>query len=160
MNTFLSNPNTVMFFQLLLALVFGGILGIQRNLAHKGAGMRTFSLVTMGACLFVIVSEIIRARTLGFGEIIPTQIPGAIITGIGFLGAGLIIFKDERINGLTTAAGLWVGAGIGIAIGFQLYLLSLFATILTFVIFSVLWRVEKAIEQSAFIQKDETTEIV
>ncbi|MDD4989246.1 MAG: MgtC/SapB family protein, partial [Candidatus Pacebacteria bacterium] len=131
MDTFLSNPNTVMFFQLLLSMILGGILGIQRTLAHKGAGMRTYSLVTMGSCLFIIISEIIHARSIGLNEFIPSQIPGAINTGIGFLGAGLIIFKDDRLNGLTTAAGLWVGCGIGIAIGFQLYLLAIFATILT-----------------------------
>ncbi len=149
MDSFLTNPSTIMFFQLLLALILGGVMGIQRTLSHKGAGMRTFSLVAMGSCLFVIISELIRTRSLGFSDIIPTQIPGAIITGIGFLGAGLIVFKDEKLNGLTTAAGLWVACGIGIAIGFRFYLLSIFATILTLIVFTALWKVELAIKETS-----------
>ncbi|MDD5050202.1 MAG: MgtC/SapB family protein [Candidatus Pacebacteria bacterium] len=159
MDTFFSNPNTIMFFQLLLALVLGGILGIQRSLSHKGAGMRTFSLVAMGSCLFVMISEIIHARALGVGDVIPTQIPGAIITGIGFLGAGLIIFKDDKLKGLTTAAGLWVACGIGIATGFQLYVLSIFATVLTLVVFTVLWKVETAIKETGSEYSEESGEI-
>ena len=155
MQAFLMNPDTVMFFQLLLAIVLGGILGIQRSLSHKGAGMRTYALVTMSSCLFILISQIIQNRIIGLIDFSPMQVPAAIITGIGFLGAGLIIFKDEKLNGITTAAGLWVSCGIGIAVGFGIYLLPILATALTFIVFSLFWRIENAITRKSSEQISE-----
>jgi len=128
-----------LYFQLILAVILGSLLGFERYLAHKTAGMRTFALVTLGATVFTIVSQVNAAD--------PTRISAQVVAGIGFLGAGLIIFRGdsnnrERVHGLTTAAGLWVAAAIGLAIGFQFYAISIAATALALIIFTVFWFVE------------------
>ena len=148
MHNFFLNPNTGIFLKFLLAIILGAILGVQRNLSHKTAGMRTFSMVTLGSCLFIVISEVVgKGNGINFSDYLPMQVPAAIISSIGFLGAGLIIFKDDKINGLTTAAGLWVACGIGIAIGFDLYMMAVLATFFTFLIFTFLWRIEEKIKE-------------
>jgi putative Mg2+ transporter-C (MgtC) family protein len=127
------------YFQLVIAVILGSLLGFERYLAHKTAGMRTFALVTMGSTVFTIMSQINISD--------PTRIAAQVVTGIGFLGAGLIIFRGdsnnrERVHGLTTAAGLWVAAAIGMAIGFRLYIISIVATALALIIFTVFWFIE------------------
>lgn len=138
------------FMQLIIASILGALLGTERALAGKNAGMRTFSLVSMGSALFVIISVIISESFLGITNFDPLRTSAAIITGIGFIGAGLIFFSDEKgLRGLTTAAGLWVSCGIGIAIGFELYLLAFFATIITLFNFAILWFVEEKIKKQS-----------
>ena len=131
--------------KLFLAMLFGMIIGAERLYAHKTAGMRTYALVSMGAALFIIISETIAKNYIGLINFDPLRMASQIIVGVGFLGAGMIVFKDSRITGLTTATGLWVSAGIGVASGFGLYGLALTATILTLFIFIVLWFVEQKI---------------
>lgn len=133
------------FLQLLLALSLGSLLGIERSIAGKQAGMRTFALVTIGSCLLVLVSEEIVLRYAGQMNVNPLRVAAAVVTGIGFLGAGIIIFNQE-LRGLTTAASLWVSAAIGMAVGYELYMLALFTTCLTLFVFVVLWFVENYIE--------------
>ena len=152
MTSILLRSDVAMVFQLGLALILGGALGIERIIAHKKAGLRTYAMVSLGACLFIIISEAVGHRYLGLvAGFSPTLIASSIITGIGFLGAGLIFLKDEKAMGLTTAAGLWVTSGIGMAVGFKLYMLAFVSTVLSFFIFSILWYVEVAIK--AFAQK-------
>ena len=139
------------FLQLFIAAVLGGLLGLERALAGKTAGMRTFALVSMGSALFIIISEIIGSKYLGIAAFDPIRVASQIIVGIGFLGAGLIIFKESKISGLTTAAGLWVSAGIGTAVGYKLYSIALFVTILTLFIFTILWFVESKIKKEVNI---------
>ncbi len=103
--------------RLLIAMILGFVLGVERTMAHKTAGMRTYSLVSMGAALFVIISEIVSQRYVGVLGFDPLRMASQIVVGVGFLGAGLIIFRESRVEGLTTAAGLWISAGIGIAVG-------------------------------------------
>ena len=141
---FFTSGSAAIFFQLFFALILGALLGIERVMAHKTAGMRTYALVAMGSSLFVIVSQYMGSMTGSASSFVLMQIPAAIVTGIGFLGAGLIIFKDDKLSGLTTAAGLWVTAGIGIAVGFKLYFIAFIATLLTLLIFTVLWYIENA----------------
>lgn len=143
---FFGTGSVTIFFQLFIALVLGALLGIERVMAHKTAGMRTYALVSMGAALFVIVSQYVGDMANASSFVI-MQIPAAIVTGIGFLGAGLIIFKDDKLSGLTSAAGLWVTAGIGIAIGFKFYFIAFVSTLLTLLIFTVLWYVENALKR-------------
>lgn len=131
--------------RLAVALVLGAMLGTERIIAHKTAGMRTYALVAMGSALFIAISESVAAAYAGSAGLSPTFIAGHIISGIGFLGAGLIIFKDSKITGLTTATGIWVSAGIGIAAGFGLLALAFAATILTLFIFVILWYIEQRI---------------
>lgn len=135
--------NWEIFGQLFLAMVLAGLLGLERFLAGKVAGLRTFALVSMGSALLVIVSEEVSQRYLGLVDFDPLRVASQIIVGIGFLGAGLIIFREKKISGLTTAAGLWVSAGIGIAVGFKLYAVAIFATLLTLFVFTIMWFFEK-----------------
>ena len=136
------------FIQLVLAMACGSVLGIERYFIGKVAGMRTYGLVSMGACLFILVTTLVGVD-MPIVDFSPTQVMAGIITGIGFLGAGLIIFKDSKVTGLTTAAGLWVAAGIGIAIAYKLYGIAIFATLLTLFNFTILWRVETKLKEIA-----------
>lgn len=130
---------------LIVALGLGALIGFERVLAHKTAGPRTYALVSMGAALFVLIGEAVSATYLGLAPIDPARIASQIIVGVGFLGAGIIIFRDSQLTGLTTASGIWVAAGIGVAAGFKLYPLAVFATLLTLFIFVVLWYLESRV---------------
>jgi putative Mg2+ transporter-C (MgtC) family protein len=131
--------------QLVLAAILGSILGIEREIKRKEAGLQTYSLVALGTCLFTILSfylyQIFESKTgIRFD---PTGLIQAIAIGIGFIGAGVIFRQPSGIVGLTTAAGLWVCAGIGIAVGIKDYLLAVFTTFLTLLIFSLFGFFEK-----------------
>lgn len=131
------------FLQLTLAVVLGASLGVERQLAGKVAGVRTYALVSLGACLFSLMSKFAFPEFAGVNGFDPSRIASQVVVGIGFLGAGLIVFNQNRVHGLTTAAGLWVTAAIGMAIAFRLYDIAIFSTTLTLVVFVVLWYFEK-----------------
>ncbi len=115
--------------RLAIAGAIGVLVGIDRELKDKPAGARTYSLVAMGACLFTV------AGVVGFGAGDPaSRIAAQIVTGIGFLGAGTIIHLRSGVVGLTTAAGLWAMAAIGMAVGAGLYVLGTGGGILMFVV--------------------------
>lgn len=133
------------FTQLFLALLLGSLLGIERTFARKTAGMRTFSLVSMGSCLFIVMSQLVLNNMHVADVFDPLRLAAGVVTGIGFLGGGLIIFHEEKLSGLTTAAGLWVSSGIGMAVGFGLYAVAISATFLTLFCFLVLWNIEHKI---------------
>lgn len=141
---FLTN-SLLPFFQIIIALCLGIILGAERTFAAKTAGMRTYGLVAMGSCLLIVTSQIVLQNVFGGAEsgIDPLRLAAGIVTGIGFLGAGSIIVKDSSASGLTTAAGLWVASGIGIVVGFGLYALAMFTTFITLLVFTFLWTVEQ-----------------
>lgn len=140
------------FIQLIVALGLGIILGAERTFAGKTAGMRTYALVSMGSCMLVVISQLVLAHAgVGFD---PLHLAAGVVTGIGFLGAGLIVVKDSTPNGLTTAAGLWVASGIGIAVGYGFYPLALFATSITYLVFTFMWSLERRLKDLA----DHTTE--
>jgi putative Mg2+ transporter-C (MgtC) family protein len=147
----ITNTVGVVAAKLILAVIFGALLGLERSLARKTAGMRTYTLVSMGAALFVIIAEMVGQHymELGIRTFDPLRVASQVIVGIGFLGAGLIIFQDNKLRGLTTAAGLWVAAGLGMAVGYGLYLVAAMVTILTLFIFTILWYVERLIEKHA-----------
>lgn len=109
--------------RLLLACCCGALVGGERKRRHKDAGIRTHLLVTLGATLVTIVS------CEGFGGD-PSRVAANIVTGIGFLGAGVIFVKGRSVTGLTTAAGIWTMAGVGMAVGTGLYGLAIMATLL------------------------------
>lgn len=128
------------YFQLILAVILGALIGLERTISHKTAGMRTFAFVTLGSTIFSYLSNMVATD--------PSRIAAQVVVGIGFLGAGLIILKHddgghEKVWGLTTAAGLWVSAAVGMAIGYEYYGVAAAATILSLFIFLVLWWVEK-----------------
>lgn len=147
----ITNTFSIVIIKLVLAVILGALLGMERTLARKTAGMRTYALVSMGAALFVILAEMVGAHYLELGvrAFDPLRIASQVVVGIGFLGAGLIIFHEHRLVGLTTAAGLWVSAGLGMAIGYGLYAVGITVTILTMLIFTGLWYVEQYVEQRA-----------
>ncbi|MBI4691921.1 MAG: MgtC/SapB family protein [Candidatus Terrybacteria bacterium] len=142
-----SNIDWNIFLRLFVAMILGVAIGIERTVAHKTAGMRTYGLVSMGAALFVIISSVMTQQYSDTASLDPLRMASQIIVGIGFLGAGLIIFRESTLSGLTTAAGLWVAGGIGTACGFGLYTIAIFATILTLFIFSILWIIENKIKK-------------
>jgi len=133
--------------KLLLALLLGTVIGTERVIAHKSAGMRTYALVSLGSALFVIISQMVAQKFLGQTMFDPLRVASQIIVGIGFLGGGMLILQGERVVGLTTASGVWVAAGIGMAVGFELYGLAIITTILTLFIFTILWFIEHKIKE-------------
>ncbi len=147
MEPFFSGSLLILFGQLVLAAFLGMVLGTERSvIADKRAGTRTYALVSLGACLFSVVSLSVTTGYLGLVSFDPMRVAAGIITGIGFLGAGIIIFQDNKLQGLTTAAGLWVAAGIGVAVAYSMYAIAIFTTIVTLCIFTVLWFVENRLD--------------
>ncbi|MBI2035388.1 MAG: MgtC/SapB family protein [Candidatus Liptonbacteria bacterium] len=142
-----SQFNLEIFWQLALAGFLGTLMGIEREIAKKKAGMRTFALVSLGSCLFSIISiNALRfLGDLGMVSFDPTRIASQIVTGLGFLGAGIIIFDSSKLRGVTTAAGLWLAAAIGMAVGFKFYAVAIFTTIVALFIFVFLWAFEERI---------------
>lgn len=123
--------------------------------AHKTAGMRTYALVAMGSALFVVISETMLERYAALSGLNPFGLVSQIVVGVGFIGAGLIFTKDSKLMGLTTATGLWVSAGIGMAAGFGLFKIALVATVLTLFVFVALWFLEAKIKKMDFIKNDD-----
>ena len=119
--------------RLLLAGVLGAVIGLDREYRTKEAGFRTHFLVSLGSALFMVVSQYGFRDFMGEGStpIDPSRVAAQIVSGIGFLGAGTIIFQKQLIRGLTTAAGMWATAGIGMAIGGGMYWIGVAATALT-----------------------------
>ena len=139
----LVDTELIMFAKLLLAAFLGGIIGTERAvLAHQAAGTRTFGLVGLGACLFIITSNHVDSQLLGILNFDPMHIAASVVTGIGFIGAGLIIFRGDTLHGVTTAAGLWIVAALGMAVGFGMYSVAIFTTLLTLVFFTGFWYIE------------------
>lgn len=137
------------FGQLVLATILGALVGLERELSKKAAGMRTFALVSLGAAFFTIIStQALKEFSAPNYFLNVFQIPSQVVLGIGFIGAGLIIFHRSQLRGLTTAAGLWVAAAIGMAVGFKMYVLAVFVTLLVVLIFIVFWFIE-----SKFVDK-------
>ncbi|MCI8589223.1 MAG: MgtC/SapB family protein [Clostridiales bacterium] len=131
---FFSAPGQNWFFltcviRILLAVVCGGVIGIERSHRQKGAGIRTHIIIALGAAVMMIVSK------YGFYDVLkdglsadPSRIASNIMTGMGFIGAGVIFVKNTSIKGLTTAAGLWATSGVAMAIGAGLYTVGIFTT--------------------------------
>ncbi len=122
-------------FRVFIAAVLGGVIGFEREYRAKEAGIRTHFLVAMGSALFMILSQFGFDETLGGRTISldPSRIASQVVTGIGFIGAGTIIFQKHVIKGLTTAAGLWVTSAIGLTCGSGMYLLATTATLLVLI---------------------------
>jgi len=139
--------------RLSVALVLGMIIGTERVWAHKTAGIRTYALVSMGSALFVVVSNEMVRYYAGMNGLNPLMIIAQIVVGIGFIGSGLIFSKESKMIGLTTATGLWVSAGIGMASGFGLFNIAIVATTLTLFVFIVLWYVEEKLKKSKYFKE-------
>ena len=158
MENFFDASTVSIIIRLFISLLLGLVIGTERVWAHKTAGMRTYALVSMGSALFVIVSNEMVNFFIGIPGLNPLMIVAQIVVGVGFIGTGLIFSKDNKLMGLTTATGLWVSAGIGMAAGFGLFKIAIIATIFTLFIFIVLWFLEQQIKKTKYFieeaQKD------
>ena len=136
----LFNIDPEIILKLLLATLFGGLIGYERTMAHKEAGMRTFALVSLGSCVFTILGTL-------FSQDAASRILANIVVGIGFLGGGLIFTQRDHIRGLTTAAALWTTAALGAVIGLGKYGLSFLITILVLFLLAIVGRWELKIRK-------------
>lgn len=151
------DPNIVIFAKLTLAMLLGGIIGTERAvLAKQAAGTRTFGLVALGACLLIVMSNYVNTAYLGVISFDPMRLAAGIVTGIGFLGAGVIIFRGDHVHGVTTAAGLWIVAAVGMAVAFGMYTIAIFTTLLTLLMFTGMWYVENKFKHWFEDHKDES----
>jgi putative Mg2+ transporter-C (MgtC) family protein len=123
--------------RLLVAAACGALVGWNREMSEKAAGLRTHMLLALGACLFTVMGARMSTDT--------TRLLQGMVTGTGFLAAGVIFRQGASVQGLTTAAGLWVMAAVGLTIGLGEYFLGILATVVTFLIMSVLRKVEDRI---------------
>jgi putative Mg2+ transporter-C (MgtC) family protein len=120
--------------RLVMAAAVGGVIGMDRERAHKWAGIRTLLLVCLGSTLFTIVSIYGFRDLAGSSQVVdPARLAAGIVVGIGFLGAGVILHSEKGVVGLTTAAAVWAVAAIGVAIGCGLYLIAVATAILILV---------------------------
>ena len=128
--------------KLVLSMLLGAIIGIERRRKGQIAGLRTFALISMGATLAMLISIYIPQEYLGLKNGDPGRIAAQVVSGIGFLGAGAIIQMKGSVCGLTTAAGIWMAACIGLAVGAGMYLISIIATLLIIFILVNIERIE------------------
>ncbi|MBI3888789.1 MgtC/SapB family protein [Candidatus Nomurabacteria bacterium] len=139
--------NGEMVLRLTVAVGLGLVVGAERLFVHKDAGMKTHALVALGSAVFVLISEAMVQKYINLPGLSPTMIPGQIIVGIGFLGAGSIMVYGSQLRGLTTAGGLWVTAGIGMAAGLGFYDLAFVVTILVLLILILVNILERPIRK-------------
>ena len=128
--------------RLFVAAMLGGVIGLEREYRAKEAGFRTHFLVALGSGLFMILSQFGFDDVLGHYEQVsldPSRIASQVVTGIGFIGAGTIIFQKHVVRGLTTAAGLWVTSAIGMTAGAGMYVLSIATTVLVLLCLEALY---------------------
>lgn len=116
--------------QILAAFIFGALIGLERDFHGSPAGVRTYAAVCLGSCVFGLISTHAQGAHYYQSVVDPTRIAAQIVTGIGFLGAGVIFRTGVTTIGLTTAATIWATAAVGLSIAFKLYSVSIFATIL------------------------------
>ena len=135
-------------FRLTLAVICGGLIGIERGRKHRPAGFRTYMLVCLGAALTMLISQYVTYTLNQSTDI--TRLGAQVINGIGFLGAGtIIVTRRQQVKGLTTAAGLWASACMGIAIGAGFYVGALTVCVLIIIVLIVLSKLEVKIMMAA-----------
>ena len=122
------------------AVIIGGLLGLERGLKNRAAGLRTYMLVCVGACIIMLTNQYIY-QSFGSGD--PVRMGAQVVSGIGFLGAGtIIVTRRNQIKGLTTAAGLWSAAGVGLALGIGFYEAAVAGAVAIFIIMTLLQRMD------------------
>ena len=136
-------------YKLVLNMLLGAVVGYERKRKGQSAGVRTFSLISMGATLAMLLSIYVPQEYMGLKNGDPGRIAAQVITGIGFLGAGAIIQMKGSVRGLTTAAGIWMVAIIGMAVGLGMYWLSVVASLLILFILVQLERIEEYISRGS-----------
>jgi putative Mg2+ transporter-C (MgtC) family protein len=132
--------------RLIVSAVLGACMGLERSLAGKHAGMRTYALVSLGSCLFTVAGLVASYQLTSFNGTNPLQIAGSIVIGIGFIGSGLAL-RAEHAAEITTASGIWLVAAIGMTAGFGYFAVALAAAVLGVLIFSALSKVESRLRR-------------
>ena len=136
-------------FKMVLCMLLGAVVGFERKRKGQTAGVRTFSLISMGATLAMLLSIYVPQEYMGLKNGDPGRIAAQVITGIGFLGAGAIIQMKGSVRGLTTAAGIWMVAIIGMAVGVGMYVLSIVACALILLVLVRLEKVEQRVSRGS-----------
>lgn len=135
--------------RVLIAVAIGGLIGLERGMKNRPAGLRTYMLVCVGACVVMLTNQY-TYQVYQVGD--PVRMGAQVISGIGFLGAGTIVVTSRnQIKGLTTAAGLWTAGGIGLAIGIGLYEVAIAASAAVFIILTVLHQLDFRVRKKAHI---------
>lgn len=127
------------------AVLIGGVLGMERGMKNRPAGLRTYMLVCVGACVIMLTNQYIY-QAVGTGD--PVRMGAQVVSGIGFLGAGtIIVTRRNQIKGLTTAAGLWSAAGVGLALGIGFYEAAIAGTLAVFVVMTLLQKLDNRLHR-------------
>lgn len=132
----------ILVIRLAISIAIGGLIGIERELEHKPAGLRTIILVCLGSTIFMLIGIDLGLLGNEIGRIV-----AGVVTGIGFLGAGAIIRARGEVYGLTTAATIWLASGLGLAIGAGYYILAIIASVSVLIVLRILGIVEKALSK-------------
>ena len=131
--------------RIFVAVIIGGILGLERGMKNRPAGLRTYMLVCVGACVVMLTNQYIY-QVFGSGD--PVRMGAQVVSGIGFLGAGtIIVTRRNQIKGLTTAAGLWSAAGVGLALGIGFYEAAIAGTVAVFAVMTLLQRMDNRLHR-------------
>ena len=148
--------------RLLGAVILGGVIGLERGMKNRPAGLRTYMLVCVGSCLIMLTNQYLY-QVSGSGD--PMRLGAQVVSGIGFLGAGtIVVTKHNQIKGLTTAAGLWASAGVGLALGVGFYEAALVAGVLVFFVLTGLQKLDNRMRSKTrtmdiYIEIDENMHI-
>ena len=127
------------------AVIIGGVLGLERGMKNRPAGLRTYMLVCVGACVIMLTNQYIY-QVFGSGD--PVRMGAQVVSGIGFLGAGtIIVTRRNQIKGLTTAAGLWSAAGVGLALGVGFYEAAIVGTFAVFFVMTLLQKMDNKLHR-------------
>ncbi len=142
------------------AVIIGGLIGLERGLKNRPAGLRTYMVVCVGACLIMLTNQYV-CQVYGTGD--PVRLGAQVVSGIGFLGAGtIIVTRRNQIKGLTTAAGLWAAAGVGLALGVGFYEGAFAGGLAVFVVMTLLQKMDNKMHRKAkvlevYIELDKDT---
>lgn len=133
--------------RIVAAVIIGGLIGLERGLKNRPAGMRTYMVVCLGACLVMMTNQYIY-QVFGTGD--PVRMGAQVVSGIGFLGAGtIIVTRRSQIKGLTTAAGLWASAGVGLALGVGFYEAAIAGGLAVFFVMTLLQKMDNSMHKNA-----------
>ena len=133
--------------RIIVAAIIGGLMGLERELKNRPAGLRTYMVVCLGACLIMMTNHYV-CQVFNTGD--PVRLGAQVVSGIGFLGAGtIIVTRHRQIKGLTTAAGLWAAAGVGLALGVGFYEAAIAGALAIFVVIALLQRLDSIMHKRA-----------
>ena len=134
--------------RVITAVIIGGLIGLERGMKNRPAGLRTYMVVSLGACLVMLTNQYIFEAAGKIGD--PVRMGAQVVSGIGFLGAGtIIVTRRNQIKGLTTAAGLWAAAGVGLAVGVGFYEGAIFGALAIFTVMTLLQKMDNKMHRGS-----------